>query len=392
MRLLSTLFCTLLLAVVAVPGYAGDKPAGDKPAGDGPGRGADEDVVSKLTPGELELLKKKLPDWDGLDRHKQNRIARHVLRLREMGPVERERFKERMEQMRKGRRKPAAPDVRGRRDHRDHPSVFTAAFGQAIESMLELDWPEGLKLADERKWSRARLVGSFLRHKLMRRLGAFELEQALADDFDIKAHFKNLPESKQKRIATMIEKARAGDKPARDSLGRLLFHVRMRAFRGARKSGDIAQQVRTHWSKPYRQALDDVRNDIAGFTVRVETPRGSRGPVGKREWAALAWKLEEVSTRAFKQDPGLTKDADVLLLRILRDQLKVPAEKLESLPARGDPQRRRAFVKLFASRENHFGRGGPRRRPDNWPRGWKGRGEGAKKADGTKKDGDDADK
>lgn len=359
-----TLFCALLLPLLggalALPAYAD----GQKGRRDGPA--ADKDFVARLTAEELELLQKKLP-WDKLDQEKKNRIARHVLRLRDMDAKERERFKQRMHKMRNARgERPEAHRGGRRRDH-----AFMAVFGQAIESMLRQDWPDGLKLADQRKLSHAHLVGSFLRFKLMRRIGEFEVEQVLASGVDIETSLAGLPASKREKLTAAIERARTGDARTRVMLGRLLFHARVHDLRSALRPSDrtpdvhdetntldktgesvtarLAAHVRSRWAAPYQQALDEVRNNTAAFIKRMETPHGGpRGPLRPAEWASLVFKLDDVATRNAKDAPGLAKDADALFQRILRDQLKVPADRIDGLPARGNGARRRAIYKLLA--------------------------------------------
>ena len=342
-----------------------------RPTPDGRARD-DRQAVSQLTADELALIKQKIPNWDELNPRKQEGIARHVLRLRAMSPEERERFQERMERMREAKRRrgvdgtgPLDPrgHERGGRDRGDHPSVVMAVFGQAIESMLRADWPAGAQLADEHKWSGARLAGSFVRHALMRRVGEFELAQAEAADPD--TFLAEVPEGRRAKLKSLLEKATSGEPRVRALVGRMLFHVHLHAMRGVMKpagSQDITQEsvtarvvshIRARWSTPYAQALDDVRGDVEAFVKRVETPRGSMRAM---EWVSLAVKLEDVATRSAKDDPALAKDADALFVRILRDRLKIPADKIEALPPRGTPQRRRAVRMLFGDR---FGMGRP---------------------------------
>ena len=331
-----TVLCLICLAAVA---GAIDVPSAF--AGDGPARG---EAVGQLTAEELALLKTKLPNWDDLDPHKQDRIARHVLRLRNMAPKDRERFQHRMARMRDAARTHVSP---GRRGH--HPSVYRAALGQAMQAMLEADWPEGVALAEQRKWSRARLVGAFLRTRLMRRIGEFELDRALGEDFDLATAFPDLPESRREKLASLIERARTGDKRARHALGRTMFHLRAGELRSAAAKGQdaVVAHVRATWQAPYAEALAEVRNDVEGFVKRAEARRGARGPVRRREWASLALKLDDMVTRAASSDAAFANDAHALMRRVLIDKLGVTQEQIDALPPRTDVARRRAFWKLL---------------------------------------------
>ena len=345
MRSLAISFCCALLLAFAGTWTAAPAHA-DKSRQE---RGRDHDFVGRLTQEELALLKKKIPTWDQLDARKKNRIALHVLRLRDMGPKEQAQFRKRIERMRDLRK------TQGHPKHRKFASAM-AVIGQAMESMLATDWPEGLKLAEERQWSRGRFIGSFMRHMLIPRAAEFELQRLEAEGVDLATHFKDLEGAKRQKILGAIERAANGDKAARRMLGGMLAHLRMRTLSKALRaqvdtsdaySQRLAEQLRAAWSEPYAQALADVRANVDRFVMRVETPRGSRGPVRPREWAQLARTLDEVATRSAKSDPALAKDADGLMMRVLRDHLKVPAAQIESLPPRTDPQRKRAFLRVL---------------------------------------------
>lgn len=347
MRWIFTLVCALVFSGAgtwtAPPAHADDAD---------PGRERDEDFVGRLTQDEVALLKKKIPTWDQLDDRKKNRIARHVLRLREMDPEEQARFHKRIARLR-DMRKDQSPDVR----RRGHASSM-AVVGQAMEAMLAADWPEGVRLAEDRQWSKGRLVGSFLRHVLMPRAAAYELERVEAEGVDLKSYFDDMPEGARKqKILSALERARNGDKGARRMVGGMLAHRRMRtwskAWRSAPETTDsaaaqVTAQLRAAWAQPYQQALEDVRANVDRFVVQVETPRGRRGPVRTREWVNLVRTLEDVAGRAAKDDPALAKDADALMTRVLRDHLKIPPAQIDSLPARSQPhQRKRAFYRML---------------------------------------------
>lgn len=126
MRLLPTILSALLIAVLAGTATAGDPD--DKAAK------PKQSAVEQLRPEELAALKRKLPNWDELDANRQQRIAKGVLRLRDMTPEQRKQFERRLEEIR-----------RAKGEGRDPAKEFAKWRGAKEQERRE--WHSSMKLA-----------------------------------------------------------------------------------------------------------------------------------------------------------------------------------------------------------------------------------------------------
>ncbi len=94
----SSLRCLLLATtlVAFAPGVRAEDAPPTPPVSPAPAAGPTPSAVSRLSPQELEFLRRRLPDFDRRDEAERERIATNVIRLRSLSPEDRKRFIERV--------------------------------------------------------------------------------------------------------------------------------------------------------------------------------------------------------------------------------------------------------------------------------------------------------
>lgn len=381
----------LLLAFVAAlalslgTAYAG----GDerRPPRGAAGRDAKtKDFVAELQPKELEFLASRIKDWDKLDAHKKQMIARNVVRLRNMSPEQRKHFERRLRSMRD---KPKKWDRM-----RDHGSrmLVDRGLAHAARKQLGREFENRLRRSD---------ISEHVFERSFSRTFWDKVTQAAFEDGRPVA-VEALPEGLPERLVQSYSKMRARwaateDADQRKRMTRALGQTYSRILAGqlrqtlARsdvKGSDayvalVAHTVRKTWPKAFAESVqepDALLRSAESYEVKRSLWRLLRrdGRLMNEEAVLLVRLVDRWATQASKKgEPQADADADVLIKDVLREQFEVDAAALEAMPPRSSVQQRAAWYASVLGRK--FGRMRALRGGSPWGKdGRRGKGPGGR--------------
>jgi len=377
---LAALFLLAFLAIGAETVCAGGKGAGDGGAGPKGRRPAPHakavDYVAQLKSKELAFLRSKIKGWDKLDSRKKQKIARNVVRIRNMSPEQRKRFEERLRHMR------GKQERWGRvRDHGGHmlvnrglaraglqalgrefegklrrldisSHVFETAFARSFWGhVAESGFRDGKPPAPETLTAGAVTPGVGAGPMIERYRRAYEQYGAATD------------EGKRKGM--------------RRRLGYMLGYMRARKLREDLARSDVrgtdayltavAKRVKQTWPQAFAQSVKDPKA-LLRSAENEEVRRSLRRLIhrdGKlsRDEASLVVKLVErwaINNRKGDADAGA--EADAVIRRVLRADLKLPAKVVDTLPPRSAIEKRAAwYLRVFGRSHGVLGHGASHR-------------------------------
>jgi hypothetical protein len=370
----------LALAVVllAGPGAPAAR-AGDE----APAAGGAADALARLTAEEQAFLAQRIPRWAELPEAKRQHIARNVIRLRELSPEARARFRERLRAV-TDRRAPddATPLERLQR----HGTRMLAArgVGSLARAELGLDAEAGLA-AQGVSPATFDLVFSrlFWERALQRELrdGAPPAPEAVAERLSGEARERYAEAFARWRD---VPEGAARQQLARQLALRLALH-RADALRHAlapadRATGDtlalaLGRRLRDAWPEAFAETLALVRDEPARFAETasrdesrraVESLARGRGRLARDDLRLLVWLADRFASHHLAERPEARARVDALVTDALVEALEVPREAVARLPGREDPEAREAALARVLRlppprRAGAPGRGFPRR-------------------------------
>lgn len=357
--LLSILSVTLLATWIAcAPAEARGKPGKDR-----------KSYVERLQPEELAALRKKLPNWDKLDRRKQEGIARGVIRVRNLSPEQRAKLQERMKRLKE----------RGKRERRFRAEMM--GFARSVGESVWKGLPESFRTEITKRRIRPSMAMMVLFHYVNGRIAAIEGRAFETDDI---AAFPEKLRKNARRLAAVLADPEADEKAkrgARSGLGHMRAHLKIDALKNSltSKSDDgripverITAALRKTWPEAFDGLARDVAKNPARFAEALER-RGRRGLPGargagfssklvnRREFAGLVMQLERAARQNWTRRPAMQRAADQLIRQVLVQELKADSQTVEALPGFDRPKEReqaiRGLVGKFFKRD---GRRGPR--------------------------------
>jgi hypothetical protein len=376
----------LLLAFLAALAWvAGSASAGDderRPArGERAKDARSKDHVAELEPKELAFLKSRIKNWDKLEAGKKQMIARNVVRLRNMSPEQRKHFERRLRSMRE---KPKQWDRM--RDHGGRMLV-DRGLAHAARKQLGREFEARLRRSDISEHVFERSFSRTFWDKVTE--AAFQDGQPVP----VEALPKDLPERFTQRYAQMHAKWSAAEDPDQRkrmarALGGTYSHMLAGRLRQELARSDVqgsdayvalvARTVRQTWPKEFAESVQDpdaLLRSAENYEVRRSLFRLLRrdGKLMGEEAVLLVRLVERFVLNLPKQGEGKDgaeagAEADALIKRVLREQFKVEAAVLETLPPRAEVQKRAAWYSNVLGRKYARMRGmrggGPRNGKD----------------------------
>jgi hypothetical protein len=279
-----------LLAILGIV-FALPLRAEDRPPRDGPS------AVSQLTAEEVAILRRKVPDWDRMDPRRRERIAKTVLRLRNLSDEERETFLRRIQEV-KDRGQQARPH--GGREHWQR----RAGLMRALSSVMWSDLPEDVRTRiTETLDGRARMG---LGKAFYARFWARVVEARAAEGLPEVVLPPDAPEDLVQRMEQARVRAEAGDRRALAMLvGRALDHETRELTSGLGPEADAAtyqeagERLREEFSEAYQETLREVLTvleqpeRIASFIRRGPGP-GHDVPLGPTAKARVRELIQSI--------------------------------------------------------------------------------------------------
>jgi hypothetical protein len=327
----------------------------------GPAHADESPSVERLTAAEIDHLRRHVPAWDDLPEERRERIAKNVLRLRNLSPEERSRLQGRLERFQRegeegrDRLPERLSKLHGRpRDQFRLHARLASALGPAVLAEL----PEDVRAALAAPGShggrpRAAVLGFlFLRGILAR----------TAEELGASGGHLAYEPSPEAAAAYAARKARfeAATPDAREREGRALAWLvaedRVRRALAGVEGPRTAQALRAAAPEAYDAVLADLvaraRRSPDELRRSLQQPGGRPGPEGPRSerlrtGALLLIRFLEQSSAWLASDPEARERADRLLERVLVHGLEVPAPQWERLPGWDRPvDRLRALRRL----------------------------------------------
>ena len=324
----------LVLAFAASPpAYADDEEPG---------------AVSKLKAEEIAFLKKKWPEWDKLDASRKERIARGILRVRNLSPEEREKFKQRMERLHKGRKGP-----RGGRSHGSSIFRVADAVGTRVIDKLPPAVQVDIAKLDVRPSMVKMALFKMLRGKAAAQAGyEFSAEELQA-----------LSEPKRALLERLIAQANdpqegKGRDAARSKLAHMRLLGRMEALRkrlgaeaedGPVSTEKFADAIMQSWAPAIDGVVAEIGDSPKRFLESVE--RTSRGHMSRQDYEKSVWVLERYASGRWRRSPELLAATKLVVQRMLIDALGADKDKVAALPGyESGRERRQAIGKLMGGK------------------------------------------
>ncbi len=387
MRALKALPLLVLLAALAGLVGAQSAYADDGGARPGPSDAKTKDFLAQLTDEERSFLQKRVKGWAQLPPQKQQMIARNVLRMRNMSAEQRKRFSERMERMRgkdkrwdrvrdhgarmlvdrglaHAARKRLGRSFEGqlrRRDISDH--VFERSFGRVFwDKVRQSAFIDGKPPAPD-------TLPAGFPERLVKRYGQMHARYAATEDADQR---KRMTKALGWTYASMVS-AKLRHELAKSDVKGTDGYIAL-----------AAKKVQQTWPREFAASLEDPEA-LVRTAENEEVKRSLRRLLrrdGKlmREEAVLVVKLVERWAAQKKKDEAAGSDADAVIQRVLREDLKLPADMVKAMPPRSEPEKRAAWYMQALRR--YFGHrgGGPRGAGMEGRKGRPGRGMGMRMA------------
>jgi len=327
------------------------------------------DPLARLTAEERSFLRSRIKGWDKLDAGKKQRIARNVVRIRNMSPEQRKQFEERLRRMR-GKEK-SWGRVREYGGHmlvnRGLARAALQALGREFEGKLHrLDISSHVF---ETAFSRA-----FWGHVAEAAFqdGKPPTPASLASKGDAGPMIERYRRAYEAYGAATVEAKRAG---LRRRLGYMLGYMRARRLRDDLARSDVrgtdaylaavARKVKQTWPAAFARSVaapDALLRSAESEEVRRSLRRLMRrdGKLSKEEAGLVVKLVERWAAGNHENEAEAGAEADVLIRRILRDDLKVPAKVLDTLPPRKELQKRAAwYLRVLGRMRGASHRGGP---------------------------------
>lgn len=373
-RFSGLLLGALLVGALSVPALAGDDAA---PA-------AARDYVAELTSEELGFLRQRIQDWDAMEASQRQRIAQNVLRLRNLSEEGRKQFRRKIDHFTKaGGDAPHAKERLEQLKRDGTRMLFTRGLGALARRELGMEQEAALL---ERGVSTNTLDMLFSRMFWERAVqSAGDTEPPAPDSLPAGVS----PESRQ-RYAEAHARYVEAEGPARERMRRYLGFkhamlqselLRQSAARTDLASSDayalaLGQRLREAWPQAFAAVLDSVRANPDAFVQaaeRSETQRAveglsrGRGRLSKEELRLLVVLADRAATHNAAERPQLRERVDQLLRSVLVDELGLPQEAVDGLPARSEPEAREAALRHLLKLPGHHG-SGPHRRGGFGPR------------------------
>jgi hypothetical protein len=363
--------------------FAADPPPAGQPQPPAPP--AAKSAVAELTPDEVEAIRRHAPEWDRLDEATRERIAKLVLKLRQLTPEQRERFFERMRKLER-----AGPEAfeglgkklegfEGMRPEARDPLVQWQFAARAISAIVLADLPAESRslLSPEAFEEQMRLqfaIGAAWRRRVIDGLAA-----APPLDFEPVA---GMPEAPATELRTKRDElVAAGGAAAPEKLRRVyaervlqarLFEWKLRLPRPDRSAMDehvlaLGRKLKDAFPAAFQAVFDEVskaaaqgREGVEAFVVSRQPEEQRAGFRGRRLWL-LVFDLER-RVRPMFSSGGATDvlaKVDDLEGSVLR-MLKVPDDRIRELRDAVGKEKRETVLREILEKYGPAG-GGPGR-------------------------------
>ncbi|MDJ0975395.1 MAG: hypothetical protein QNJ98_13100 [Planctomycetota bacterium] len=388
MRTLLPLVCVLLIGLVATTAYADDAEPTAKP----------KSAVGALKPDELAALEKRLPKpLSSYTAEEQERIARGVLRLRNLTPEQRAKLKQRMDEALAAKRAGVDLDkkfaaMRRNRSHYDASFKIGKGVGQLLRASLD----------DATKQKLAELPGRLRGRHLDMMFSRLYIENVIAatEDGVMKLDASTLPERMQKPFEAKRAKVENASPEKAERYKRHLAHLvvtgkvmqllegierpKRKDFQGLgdgqreahRRAYEayfraVGEKAKATWPDAFDATVVKIRDladdpaELAQLLVR-QASRGRDGRDGRQRPMSGVYSLLMLDRqlRGLPSESELRVHLNALIRGLLVERHKLDPAKVDAAMAKEGRERSKAFRELFKGMGD--GRG------NRWP----GRGNG----------------
>lgn len=354
--------------------------------------GAPADPLERLTGEERAFLAKRIPGWNDLDEARRRHIAQNVIRLRDLTPEDRARFRERVKRVTKAPRGEASDGRLGRLERDGTRILATRGVGSLARAELGLDAEAALL---ERGVSSVAFDIAFSRLFLLRVVGQVLAEREPPAPDTLPAGTP--PEARARYAEAHARWQAALDDEEKRQLGqRLGLRVVMAEAEWLRRSlsptdmgsGDayalaLGRRLREKWPRAFDESLAWVRSEPDRFLEMVERDEAqravevlgrARGALGRDETRLLVALLDRFATHHRDAAPERLARLDDALRAAWTDGLRLPAEAWDRLPPRSEPKEREEALakalRLPGPRPDARGRFGWRKPPGVSDEAW----------------------
>lgn len=348
-------------------------------------------ALDALEPGELEAVRRRIPEWDRLPREKQEHVARLVLRLRSLSPEDRERFLARMKALdragpvtverlpdalrdfQKLSRESRDPLVRAHVIARALSAVFVESL--PAETRASILAPEGGLGFHEQVQVANALAMAWKRRVVDGLLKAPPLAAETPANGAAEAATAEL-----ERLREQVRGAggASAPEPLRRALAQRVFDARLAAWKGSferpeggrKGEGDagvvlaagrrLVAAAPDAWAAVAGEASTAAASGRAALLAWAERQQPEASRPAQRARALWEWVFDLEKRRPFVTGEVLEK-LDALQVAVLTTTLRVPSAKVATLAPSMPPLRRRALL-LEWLREHGPAGGGPGRK------------------------------
>lgn len=410
MRHLATLLCALLIGLAASTAYAEDAPVTNDR----------KSAVEQLQPEELEAIKQRLPKaWSAYSAEQQERIARGVLRLRNMSAEQRAKFQERMDQALAAKR--AGVNLNKKFDAmRKHRGRFDAAWkigkgtGQLIRESLGDETTQKLAALPIRVHGR-HLDMAFSRMFIETVISAAQQGVMAVDPATLPERLRKQFQAKQRKIASLpadkaerykrhlahivvtaqvmqmlegVERPAHLSREALRDLDAAERKARMQAHREAHEVyfRAIGEKARARWPEAFDKTVATIRElaDDPDKIGRIITRHGRGGGRDSRSRMGgnpvMQVLLMERYFKGLPSESTLRGHTAAIIRGLLIEKAKADPKDVDTALALEGRERWGALLKL--ARPLSDGRGAARPGGKGWPGRGNGRPGGGRKRGG----------
>lgn len=397
MRYLLPILCALLVGLTAAYAHADDVDPTARP----------KSAVEALLPEELAALEKRLPQpWASYSAEQQERIARGVLRLRNLTPEQRAKLERRMDEALAAKRAGVDLDkkfaaMRRNRSHYDASFKIGKGVGQLLRASLDDATKRKLAALPGRLRGR-HLEMMFSRLYIEQVITATEqrvlqvdvdtLPEHLREGFEAKrAKLGDAPPEKAARYrrhlahivvtGQVLELLRGIERPKRSDFDGADADARA-AHRAAHEGyfRAVGEKAKATWPAAFDatllriRALADDPEQLAGLLVQQAT----RGRDGRPRGMSGVYSLLMLDRqlRGLPSESALRANLDALLRGLLVEKHKLDPGEVDAALAKQGRERAKAFRELLKGQDDARGArpGGGMRWPGRGARPGAGRG------------------